>query len=691
MPAVSNAEAETRLKPDPPKPAARLAFEQAVGLMQANDFEAASTMLEAALERSPNDPNLLRLLGASFTRQSRHAEAERMLTQVIRLVPNFALAHENRADVLLQQGRLDEAAEALRTAIRHNPASDAANRKLVEVLALTGRGGEADEAFQRSLQDDPDRAAIVEAMELNRQGEAAQSEKILRGILRRKPEHLDALRLMGVHCARKELYNDAEAFFRRAVDLAPDFWLAWINLGAALNEQQKFDQADGAYKEALKLKPQSVFTLEKLGANSLFDGRHDDAIGWLDAALERDPAHFPSLLCLGHVLKTVGRQKEAIGAYRRCAKAKPDFGEAYWSLANLKTFRFKGAEVREMEKHVEAVSATADGEDSEIAFSFALGKAFEDRRNYRKAFEYYSRGNASKRPKLNYDPIEFQRTNDRIIDVFTREFFEQRVGQGCQDDSPILIVGLPRSGSTLLEQILASHSQVEGTAELHYLLRLATETGLTRSDGIRYPECMLELKPHHLRDLGREYLENTLRHRSGARYFTDKMPNNFTGIGFLHAILPNAKVIDARRHPLDSCLGSFKQLFARGQIFTYDLYDLAHCTIQYMRLIDHWNEVLPGKVLTVHYEDVVGDLEGQARRVAAHCGLEWEDRMLRYHETERAVKTASSEQVRQPIYSGSVNLWRRYEDELDELIDYLEPVLRELPQDQQPKSLLNRP
>ena len=690
VPGVSDAEAETRLRPDRPKPAARLAFEQAVALMQANDFDAASTMLEAALQHSPNDPNLLRLLGVSLTRQNRSDEAEQALTRTIRLVPNFALAHENLADALLQRGRLDEAAESLRTAIRHNPAADAANRKLVEVLALTGRGDEADAAFQQSLQGDPDRAAIVAAMELNRDGETAQSEKILRGILRRKPEHLDALRLMGVHCARKELYNDAEAFFRRAVDLAPDFWLAWINLGAALNEQQKFDQADTAYKQALQLKPRSVFTLEKLGANSLFDGRHEDAIGWLEAALERDPAHFPSLLCLGHVLKTVGRQNEAIDAYRRCAEAKPDFGEAYWSLANLKTFRFNGGEVREMEKHLEAVSATADGEDSEIAFSFALGKAFEDRQDYSKAFAYYSRGNAKKRPKLNYDPTEFQRTNDRIIDVFTREFFEQQAGQGCKDDAPILIIGLPRSGSTLLEQILASHSQVEGTAELHYLLRLATETGLTRSDGIRYPECMLEMKPHHLRDLGQEYLENTLRHRSGARYFTDKMPNNFTGIGFLHAILPNAKVIDARRHPLDSCLGSFKQLFARGQIFTYDLYDLAHCYIQYIRLVDHWNEVLPGKILTVHYEHVVGDLERQARRIATHCGLEWEDRMLRYHETERAVKTASSEQVRQPIYSGSVNLWHRYEDELDELIDYLEPVLLELPEDQQPTALLNR-
>ncbi|MDE0063202.1 MAG: sulfotransferase [Gammaproteobacteria bacterium] len=671
-------------------PAALRAFDRAVDLMKANDFASAEAILEAALDRAPNDPNLLRLLGVSLTRQNHNAEAEKTLSRVVRLVPNFALAHENLADALMQQGRLDEAAASLKTAIRHNPASDAANRKLIEVLALTGHGGEADEAFRHSLEADPDRAAIVEAMELNRTGETRKTEKILRDILRRNPEHLDALRLMGVHCARKELYNDAEAFFRRAVDLAPDFWLAWINLGAALNEQQKFDEADTAYKQALKLKPQSVFTLEKLGANSLFDGRHEDAVNWLDAALERDPAHFPSLLCLGHVLKTVGRQTEAIDAYRRCAAARPDFGEAYWSLANLKTFRFSGAEVREMEEHLEAVSGKADGEDSEIAFSFALAKAFEDRRNYGKAFDYYSRGNGRKRPTLNYDPIEFQRTNDRIIDVFTKEFFEARAGQGCGDDSPVLIVGLPRSGSTLLEQILASHSQVEGTAELHYLLRLATETGMTRSDGVRYPECMLEMKSHHFRDLGREYIENTERHRSGARYFTDKMPNNFTGIGFLQAILPNAKVIDARRHPLDSCLGSFKQLFARGQIFTYDLYDLAHCYIQYMRLMDHWNAVLPGKVLTVHYEDVVGDLEKQAGRIAAHCGLEWEEKMLRYHETERAVKTASSEQVRQPIYSGSVNLWRRYEDELGELIDYLEPVLLKLPPHQRPKSLMNR-
>ena len=712
--------------------------------MKANAFARAGEVLESALRHSPDDANLLRLLGVSLTRQNRAAEAERPLTRAVRLVPNFALAHENLADALVKQGKFDAAVQSLKAAIKHNPASAGAKRKVGELLVLTGRGGEADELFQQSLAQDPDRAALVEAMELNRQGETGKAEKIFRGLLRRNPENVDALRLMGALCARKENYNDAEAFFRQATDLAPDFWMAWINLGAALNEQQKFGEAEIAYKRAVEIEPDSAFTLEKLGANSMHDGRLEESLVWLNKALELDPAHFPSLLCLGHVLKTVGRQREAIDAYRRCAAAKPDFGEVYWSLANLKTFRFEDSEIQAMQRQLarirhqlpaadadalaprgrapsghldvlsrtpavpsrprgpagrrldalatkvgdgcglEEVSNTADREDSEIAFAFALGKAFEDRGDYGNAFQSYARGNEKKRFKVNYDPTEFQKTNDRIIEVFSKEFFAAHSGQGFPEESPILIVGLPRSGSTLLEQVLASHSQVEGTQELHYLLRLATETGLNRIDGIKYPECMLELKPHQIRDLGREYIESTLHHRSGARYFTDKMPNNFTGIGFLHTILPNAKVIDARRHPLDSCLGCFKQLFARGQVFTYDLYDLAHYYSEYLRMMHHWAEVLPGKVLTVQYEDVVVDLEVQARRIAEHCGLAWEDRMLRYHETERAVKTASSEQVRQPIYSGSVNLWRRYEDHLGELIDYLEPVLLTLPEEQRP-------
>ncbi|MFK7731375.1 MAG: sulfotransferase [Pseudomonadales bacterium] len=664
------------------------AFNEAVQLMKQSAFREARSFIDSSLKKYPNDPNLLRLLGVALTKLDHLGDAERHLTHAIRLVPHFSLAHENLAEVLLLQGKVDNAVHSLKIALQHNPDNEQATHKLRELLALLGRGREADELYQSSIKNAPDRQAMVEAMELTRAGDTTKAEKIYRDLLRANPENVDALRLMGVLSVKKDHYNDAEAYFKRAVELAPDFLIAWINLGTALNEQQKFGAAEDAYRQALAINPGSVHTLEKLGANCMNDDRLDDAVAWLNKALAIDEHHFPSLLCLGHALKTVGRQEEAIEAYRKCAASKADFGEVYWSLANLKTFDFEDEEVEEMQQQLDEVSQQTSGEDSAISFSFALGKAYEDRKDYKVAFKYYSRGNEKKRLKTNYDPIEFEMTVDRVINVFSKEYFQSFQDQGHNDDSPILIVGLPRSGSTLLEQVLASHSEVEGTAELHYLLRGATETGLNRVDGIKYPECMLELEPHQVAGLGQEYIEHTERHRAGATYFTDKMPNNFTGIGFLHAILPNAKVIDARRHPLDSCLGAFKQLFARGQVFSYDLYDLAHYYIQYIKIMEHWDSVLPGKVLRVNYEDVVENLEHEARKIAAHCGLAWEDQMLRYHETKRAVKTASSEQVRQPIYKGSLQLWRRYEDDLAELIDYLEPALLKLPEEQRPKSLV---
>ncbi|MEM9533392.1 MAG: sulfotransferase [Pseudomonadota bacterium] len=666
---------------------ARSAFDAAVRLLEKERFEEAASSLEAGLADHPNDPNLLRLLGVSLSRLGRHEEAEQKLTHAVRLVPGFGSAYEDLAHAQLRQGKLDEAIATLRKAVKHSSNPDRASQRLGELLTLMGRGGDAEAVFEAALADNPDRRAIAEALELANGGQLVEAEKRYREVLRRDPDNVDALRLFGVLCIRNERYDDGVAMFRRAVELAPDFWKAWVNLGAALGEQQKFDQAEEALKKALPIAPASVPILERLGANALKAGLLEESIQWLHQALAQKPDHYPSLLCLGHALKTVGKQAEAIDAYRQCVEAKPDFGEAYWSLANLKTFRFTDQEMGEMKEQLAGLDESEESEEAAIAFSFALGKGCEDRKDYVQAFSHYARGNDRKRLKVSYDPIEFQRQNDRIIEVFSRDYFEQHQDQGHDDDAPILIVGLPRSGSTLLEQILASHSQVEGTAELHYLLRGAMEAGLNRTDGIRYPEVMHELKAHQIAGLGLEYIEKTAPHRTDKPYFTDKMPNNFTGVGFLHTILPNAKVIDARRHPLDSCLGTFKQLFASGQLFSYDLYDLAHYYCEYERLMDHWNQVLPGKVLRVNYEDVVADLDTQARRIAEHCGLPWEDRMLSFHETKRAVKTASSEQVRQPIYSSSVNLWRHYETQLEELIDYLEPVLGRLPTSDQPRSL----
>ncbi|MEM1111393.1 MAG: sulfotransferase [Pseudomonadota bacterium] len=663
-------------------------FEQVAALIRAGDHVPADALLSQALQDFPNDPNFLRLQGFSFADQGQLAEAVDRLTHVTRLMPESAQAHEDLANVKLRQRDVEGAIASLRSAAKHERGSQAQQR-LGELLTAVGRHSEAESVFEASLDADPNRRELSEAMELVQQGNLSEAERRYRDIIRQQPDSVDAIRLLGVLLVRRERFDDAAACFRRAVELAPDFWKAWMNLGGALSEQQKFSEAEAAYLSAAKLDRGAVQTLERLGANALKAGELDKCIDYLERSLELDSEYFPSLLSMGHALKTIGRQDEAIESYYGSIRSRPDFGEAYWSLANLKTFRFKDEDLEQMHEQLARVADSTDEEaqDAEIAFHFSLGKASEDRKDYALAFDHYFSGNSKKRFKVDYDPIAYQDNNDRIIDVFNKAFFEERQGWGYDDDSPILILGLPRSGSTLLEQILASHSGVEGTAELHYLIRAATETGLNRADGIRYPQVMHELKSHHVRGIGEEYIENTLKHRTGSPYFTDKMPNNFVAIGFLHTILPNAKVIDARRHPLDSCLGTFKQLFANGQLFSYDLYDLAHYYTQYIRMIDHWNDVLPGKVLTVNYEDVVGDLETQARRIAEHCKLDWEPNMLEFHANERAVKTASSEQVRQPIYSSSVALWRRYEDQLGELIEYLEPVLMRLPEEDRPAIL----
>lgn len=579
--------------PDRARSDAYSVFAKATKLLRSKANREAEALLRSALEVFADEPNLLRLYAVALTRLNRWEDARLVLIQVVRAVPEFAMAHENLAEVLLYLSYTEDAIAHFQLAEQHESRSPGSPRATAEPAA----------------------------------------------------------------------------------PMAPGLWKAWINLGVALGKQQKFAEADAAFKRALTLVPASVHALDRLGANAMSDGRLNEALAWLEKALTVDKRYVPSLLRLGHVLKTVGHQDEAVDAYQRCATVRPSCGEAYWSLANLKTFRFDEQQIAQMRIQLDQVSGVTGKADSAIAFSFALGKAAEDQEDYATAFNHYVAGNALKKSRVSYDPGESERMIDRIKNVFTKRFFESVEGMGCQNDSPILIVGLPRSGSTLLEQILASHSQVESTAELHNLPRIAAETGFGRSDGTPYPECMRKLSSRHLRELGEAYIWQTQKYRTHARYFTDKLPNNFAAIGFLHAVLPNAKVIDARRHPVASCLGAFRQLFASGQLFSYHLRDLAHHYSQYESLMDHWAEVLPGKVLTVRYEDVVDNLAGQAKRMAQHCKLDWEETMLLFHETERAIYSASSQQVRKPIYGDSVNHWRNYEVHLGELIDYLGPSL----------------
>ena len=402
-------------------------------------------------------------------------------------------------------------------------------------------------------------------------------------------------------------------------------------------------------------------------------GDHEQAIELYEALLREYPRHAKMQLSHGHALKIAGQQDGAIRAYRRSIELDPGFGEAWWSLANLKTFRFDDDDMRRMAAQLECHDLDPG---QGLEFEFALGKALEDRGEYEASFRHYLRGNAARLRMIPYSADENSKRIRQGIDFFSRERFDRHAGSGLGDPDPIFIVGLPRAGSTLVEQILSSHSQVEGTMELPELTRLARSlrqrTGAPSSTS--YIEALADIDPEALREMGRTYLESTRIHRKrGAPFFIDKMPNNFAFIGLIHLILPNARIIDARRHPMACCFSAFKQHFARGQNFTYDLTDIGRYYRDYVGMMEHFDLVLPGRVHRVHYEAMVDDTEGEVRRLLDYCGLPFEPGCLRFFENSRPVRTASSEQVRQPIFREGLEQWRHYEPWLGPLRDALGP------------------
>lgn len=637
-----------------------------------------------ALDVHHHDGNLLCLLGASLMRQRKPRDAEEPLRTAISMFPEFTRAHEELGAALMVQGRYEEAVETLRRAVDLEPDSASALLKLGRALGALGKGEEADEVFEKSFRLTPHRTEMARALEQQRLGNLDKAERIYREIIKQDPHQVDALRFLAQIAVSAGQWGDAEALLKRVVDEAPDHTSAWNDLVDAYREQDKYEEAIEVCRRALRLDPNGAHFHCQLGNIYTSSGRYEEAIAAFERAIEVNENHFGSMAGLGHALKTVGRQDEAIASYRCCIAAAPGYGEAYWSLANLKTFRFEESEIREMKQLIENEDMP---DEPRVNFLFALGKACEDRGDYEKAFDYYHEGNAIRRMNEDYDPVQTEVTNDSLIEVFSKELLERNSGSGDPTPAPIFILGLPRSGSTLIEQILASHSQVEGTYEMPEVSRVIRHLNSFQVDGQRYPEVIPRLNANNFRELGALYLERTSTHRQSAPFFTDKMPNNFPSVGFIHLILPNAKIINTRRHPLDSCMGNYKQLYAKGQSWSYDLMDIGEYYLEYLRMMDHWRSVLPGRVLDIEYEDMVADQETQIRRLIDYCELPWEDACLRFHETKRAVRTASSEQVRQPIYTKSVHAWRRFESRLAPLIEVLEPVLASLPEEDRPARL----
>jgi tetratricopeptide (TPR) repeat protein len=392
--------------------------------------------------------------------------------------------------------------------------------------------------------------------------------------------------------------------------------------------------------------------------------RQNEALEAYDHALRIDANQIRVILSRGHVLKTLGRRADAEAAYLRCLELQPDFGEAYYSLADMKNYIFSDAEVAAMQGLLPRLPAAGNAQSQ---VNFALGRALEQRGQYPQAFAHYAAGNVARRRSAPFDAAAFEQKCRRVADTFSAQFLQTRFGSGIADASPIFIVGLPRSGSTLVEQVLASHSGIEGTMELPHILRFVRELDHQQGGSDTYPESVAGLSREQIARLGTRFIDETRIYRSGRPRFIDKMPNNFSHIGLIQLILPNATIIDVRRHPMDACFSAYKQHFAQGQSFTYDLEDLGRYYRCYLELMDHWDRILPGKVFHLAYEDLVRDTEPWVRKLIAHCGLQFEPACLRFHENRRAVRTASSEQVRVPMYDSSIGYWRNFAAELEPL------------------------
>ena len=659
--------------------ALKASFERALEFLTAGDAVMAEKICRRTIkEVSNSDPNIQVLLCVALIRQGRSGSAVKRLKHILRSFPDFPPAVEELGNALLAQNKPDQAIDAFQQALKINPENAAVMIKLGKIYSKLGRKDEANEMYQSALALEPTKERVATAAQAFARGQTEEAEKICRQVLREHPNEVDAMRLLASIANKLEQRDDAIILLERAVELKPKFAGAWADLAETYTESEKFGEALDAVQRVIKLQPNMPFGHMIRGSILGKKDDHEGAINAFKEALEIEPEHIGSNMGLGNTLKTIGRYDEAVKSYKKCIEAQPLFSEAYWSLANLKTYSFDDDEIKNMEKHVQSQDLTPA---SKAFFHIAIANAKEKQMKYGEAWYHFHTGNELRRTSEIYDSVTTQVTHDALIETFDEEFVNSTKGSGCQSDAPIFILGLPRSGSTLIEQILASHSRVEGTRELPDISLLGRRLTKSKPPGIKYPDAVKHMTDEEKTEYGESYLETSKRYRTDKPRFIDKMPNNFAHIGFIKTILPNAKIINAKRHPLDSCVSSFKQLFYKGQSWSYDLFEIGEYYLEYERMMDHWHSLYPGEIYDIQYENIVNNQEDESRALIQYCGLDWEDSCLKFYENKRSVNTASSEQVRQPIYKGAMYAWKNYESEIGALKDILEPVLAKYPQD----------
>ncbi len=624
----------------------------------------AEQALRALAAEAPSDLNCRWLLGVALLDQGKFADSTGLLEGVLRAAPEFGNVRVDLARSYRAAGRAADAREQLRAVLRQQPHHPLAWLAYGDVLVDLKQYDDARIAFERARQSDPERARIEAATTALLADDRKAAEELFRAVLQKDAGHVAALCGLAALSLAADVPIDAERLLRHALRQSPHVPLAWRGLGPALLALGRLNEAENAasYLRAIEPdNPQSWIATAATAARLL---KPEQSLAAYERAAQLQPGEVRLRTSIGHVQKTLGHRAESEAAYKAAITLDRNNAEAYWSLADLKNYHFSDVEVAAMRAVLADESRPRSG-DAQLCF--ALGKAFEQRDQYTRAFEYYARGNALRRLDDPFDMDAFERRAARIRSVFDSGFFAARAGGGDASNAPIFIVGLPRSGSTLIEQILASHSQVEGTMELPNILNMVRDIKRLTNATSDYPENITAVSTAQFAALGARYLEDTAPLRHGRVHFIDKLPNNFSHAGFIQSILPNAIIIDARRHPMDCCFSIYKQHFAEGQTFSYDLNDLGRYYRSYLATMQHWDTVLPGKVLHMQYEQLVREPEGQIRRLLEHCALPFEPGCLAFHETRRAVRTASAEQVRQPIYTSGVGYWQKFSADLEPL------------------------
>lgn len=631
------------------------------------------------LGASPGHPVATLLLGIARRYAGNPAGAIEALDPLARANPQSASAHYELGRACAAAGHREHAIGAMQRAVQLQPTLPGVWVSLTSELRAAGRDAEADAVCAARVNAAAGDPRIRQADAALRENRLDVANQLLRQQLEDDPTDIIAMQLLAAVALRVGQLVDAGKLLARCLELAPNYAAAHHDHALVLDRQMRQADALQAIEKALEIEPgnanyrnaQAVF-LDRVGD-------YDRAVEVYRGLLDENPEQPKLWTSYGHALRAAGRQQDCVAAYRKCLEYAPETGEAWWGLADLKTFSFSDDEVEEMHRHLDRDGLS---DDDRLHIGFALGKVLEDAGDFAGSFSHYAEANRLRRKSTPYDAARFTAQVQRSKALFTPDFFTGRAGCGSEAPDPIFIVGLPRSGSTLVEQILASHSAVEGTRELPNMGAIVRELGQSGAEPgeWKYPEVLAGLEPETFRALGERYLASTRIYRRTDRpMFVDKSPNNFADVGLIQLLMPNARIVDARRHPLACCFSSFKQHFASGQLFTYDLGDIGRFYRDYVSLMAHFDEVLPGRIHRVIYERLVDDTEAEIRALLEYCGLSFEERCLRFWETDRAVRTASSEQVRRPIDRAGLDHWRRFEPWLDPLKRALGPVLGAYP------------